>query len=164
MSRREEKKARKPKAKNAPVAKQVPRLEGDAPGGDKTPRRAFTPPSTEGLVSVSLGEVDIAGPFCISQATPEELVSILRFLHDVERMTPQAAFGGYPGKDYDIDGIPNDVAKGRLVELGYDDEDRITRFQLTGQQRLYGFRRGARFYALWWDPGHDIWPSQKKHT
>jgi hypothetical protein len=45
-----------------------------------------------------------------------------------------------------------------------DDEDQISRLRVTGRGRLYGFRRDERFYALWWDPEHAIYPSPKKHT
>lgn len=68
------------------------------------------------------------------------------------------------GKDYPIDKLPNRVAIDRLIELEYDDTDQISRLRVSGQGRLYGFRERERFYALWWDPQHEIYPSPKKHT
>ncbi|AEA28953.1 hypothetical protein Psed_6885 (plasmid) [Pseudonocardia dioxanivorans CB1190] len=81
-------------------------------------------------------------------------------------MTVQQVFsGGEPGKDYPLSsGLPNAEANDRLFELGYDDEDRISRIRVSGTGRLYGFRRDERFYALWWDPHHQIWPSRLRNT
>ena len=45
-----------------------------------------------------------------------------------------------------------------------DDETMISRFRFDGSKCIYGFRRDGRFYALWWDPEHLIWPVTKKHT
>jgi hypothetical protein len=60
--------------------------------------------------------------------------------------------------------LPNAEANDRLFELGYDDEDRISRIRVGGTGRLYGFRRNERFYALWWDPHPQIWPSKLRNT
>jgi hypothetical protein len=62
-------------------------------------------------------------------------------------------------RDYPLDagGLPNRSAQRRLVELELDDLDRISRLRIGQRQRLYGVREGAHFYALWWDPQHEIW-------
>lgn len=72
-------------------------------------------------------------------------------------------FSGNPGKDYDVDQVIV-PAQDRLKQLGYEDEDRISRIQIDGPSRLYGIRRVNEFYALWWDPEHEICPSTKRHT
>jgi len=66
--------------------------------------------------------------------------------------------------DYNIADLPNADARQGLEELEYDDRDKISRLRITGEQRLYGFREGARFYVLWWDPHHEIWPSKLRNT
>jgi len=65
-------------------------------------------------------------------------------------------------KDYDPELLPNSRARRRLAELEYDDRDKISRIEVGPKQRLYGFREGTRFYALWWDPEHLIWPSKER--
>ncbi len=92
--------------------------------------------------------------------------TLLGRIRAIETMTEFEAFnyGEEPGKDYAVADLPTKAAQDRLVELEYDDEDQISRLRVTGSGRLYGFRRAERFYALWWDPEHTIWPSRKKHT
>jgi len=54
-------------------------------------------------------------------------------------------------------------AKDRVEELllGVDE---LFRFRLSGKQRLWGIRDRERFRILWWDPEHEVYPSQLKHT
>lgn len=52
----------------------------------------------------------------------------------------------------------------RLRELTLEDNDYLLRLRFTGTQRVWGFRRGALFMVLWWDPQHKICPSRKKRT
>lgn len=54
------------------------------------------------------------------------------------------------------------AAKKRLVELNMDDVGELLRFRFTGSQRLWGFRDRQFFIVLWWDPDHEVWPSEKK--
>lgn len=79
-------------------------------------------------------------------------------------MTVYQVFSGNGlGKNYPLP-LPNEQANDRLRELEYDDRDEINCLRITGERRLYGFKEQSRFYALWWDPHHEIWPSRKKHT
>jgi hypothetical protein len=52
-------------------------------------------------------------------------------------------------------------ARDRLVVLRLDDLDELFRFRLTGKMRVWGIRDGRVFKILWWDPEHEIWPSEK---
>ncbi|MGH3830079.1 MAG: hypothetical protein ACRDRS_06435 [Pseudonocardiaceae bacterium] len=115
---------------------------------------------------MQFGRFDIGSQWCLAKITPEEMLTLLGRIRSIETMTITEAFnyGDEPGKDYSIDDLPSKAARERLVELNYDDEDQISRLRVTGRGRLYGFRRDERFYALWWDPEHAIYPSQKKHT
>ena len=91
---------------------------------------------------------------------------LLNRIKSIETMTMSEAFNqrDEPGKDYAIADLPSKAARERLVVLEYDDEDQISRLRVTGRGRLCGFRRNERFYTLWWDPNHEIYPSNKKHT
>lgn len=115
---------------------------------------------------VQFGRFDIGSSWCLSKITPDGMKTLLARIRDIETMTITEAFNNRdePGKDYSLDTLPSNEARERLVELEYDDEDQISRLRVTARGRLYGFRRGARFYALWWDPEHEIYPSLKKHT
>jgi hypothetical protein len=71
---------------------------------------------------------------------------------------------GYPGKEYDVEKIPTAEALRRLDAIGLADQTKISVLRLGGLPRLYGFRDGNVFHVVWWDPEHEIWPSEKKHT
>ena len=109
---------------------------------------------------------DHDGPWGFGAMTGTQICDLLRCLGTFETMTVGEAFanGGYPGKDYDVAGIPNADARDRLDAIGLADMTKISRFQLSGTQRLYGFRCGNVFHVVWWDPHHQIWPSTKKNT
>jgi hypothetical protein len=80
-------------------------------------------------------------------------------IRDMEQMTPAQVFRGDPGKDYgDPARLPNRDARDRLSDLGLIDETCISRLRIGSSERLYGFRRDPEFYAIFWDPKHEIWP------
>jgi hypothetical protein len=52
-------------------------------------------------------------------------------------------------------------AQDRLRLIGMykpDQYPEIFRFRFTGRRRLWGFKDGRMFKALWWDPEHEICP------
>lgn len=55
-------------------------------------------------------------------------------------------------------------AQKRLLSSPLKDFDILFRFRFTGLHRLWGVREGDYFLVLWWDPEHNVCPSQKKHT
>ncbi|WP_033439675.1 hypothetical protein [Saccharothrix sp. NRRL B-16314] len=134
----------------------------DIPTG-KRPRRAFTPSEPEGKLVVLLSRIDLDGPWCLTKISQADHRSLLSRIQSFETMTVREAFdqSEEPGKDYPIDRLPNRDARKRLEELTYDDRDEISRLRINGPGRLYGFREGTRFYALWWDPEHRIWPGKR---
>lgn len=125
------------------------------------------PKNTErGCLRVLFDIVDMDSPWCPSKASTEDLAALFQKLRDVSRMKPSEVFAGNSvGKDYAIDnGLPCNGANARLAELGFDDQDQISRLSIGGVPRLYGFRFDTEMYALWYDTKHEIWPSKLKHT
>jgi hypothetical protein len=57
-------------------------------------------------------------------------------------------------------------AKDRFDILGFDKDkiQELFRLELTGKQRLWGYREHQIFFAIWWDPYHQVCPSHLKHT
>ncbi len=161
-SRRARKKAQVGDTRQALVA------PGARPTDDRRPRKArtFNPTNSTGTVVVQFGRFDVDSQWCLSKITPDAMRTLLARIRSIESMTVAEAFNNRdePGKDYSIDDLPSKEARERLVELEYDDEDQISRLRVTGRGRLYGFRRDARFYALWWDPEHAIYPSPKEQA
>ncbi|HEX5597025.1 MAG TPA: hypothetical protein VFX61_13570 [Micromonosporaceae bacterium] len=91
-----------------------------------------------------------------------DIVDLMTRLRDMEQLTPVQVFSGELGKDYgDPARLPCKPARQRLSELGLADETCISRLRIGSMSRLYGFRRDPEFYAVFWDPKHEIWPSKR---
>jgi hypothetical protein len=122
-------------------------------------------PST-GRLAIRWTRFDYEGPFCLSRSDMPTWLEVMKQCSSFESMTPMEIFkpGGL-GKDYgEPRALPNAVAVERLKQLRLSDETQISRLRFTGRQRLYGVRRDLDFYAIFWDPEHEIWPSTLKHT
>jgi len=132
----------------------------------RKPRREFTPSDPADKLIVLFSRIDLGGPWCLTKITPEGHAELLGKLRSFETMTVTEIFNadGTVGKDYEIANLPNSDACQRLVDLELDDRDRISRLTVGSTKRCYGFREGNRFYVLWWDAAHEIWPSRLKNT
>ncbi|WP_200827512.1 hypothetical protein [Thermomonospora echinospora] len=110
--------------------------------------------------------MDHEGPWGFDKVEPETLRWLFDRLGQLETMTVNEIFnrGDYPGKDYDVETIPNVEALDRLEQIGLADMTKIWCLRLQGEPRLYGFLHGHVFHIVWWDPKHEIWPSRLKHT
>lgn len=136
------------------------------PSGKVRPRAQFTPPDPDQKLLILFSKLDLESPWCLTGITQQDHLNLLRQVRDYETMTVHEVFAGLQqrGQKYPLESLPNSDALARLAEVKLDDRDEIVRLRITGEQRLYGFLEGQRFYALWWDPNHEIWPSKKKHT
>lgn len=56
------------------------------------------------------------------------------------------------------------TAAQRLIDLNLDDCEKLVSLHLSGKQRIYGIRHGATLLLLWWDPEHQIYPTEPKGT
>jgi hypothetical protein len=56
------------------------------------------------------------------------------------------------------------AAQRRLAERGQGDIDELFSLRLAGKPRIWGIRDRHILKVLWWDPGHQVCPSPKKHT
>lgn len=55
-------------------------------------------------------------------------------------------------------------AQKRADELKLFDYDQLFSFALDGKRRLWGILEDGVFTIVWYDPKHEICPSNKKHT
>ena len=154
-----------PKAKKLPKGAHKPRspVVGEV-HSEKTPRREFTPRDPDGKLIILFSRIDVDSEWCLTKITESDHRDLLTHIRSFESMSVHEVFStdGRVGMDYDIPDLPNGRALQRLADLDYDDRDQISRLRIGGKQRLYGFREGPRFYALWWDPEHEIWPTSKR--
>jgi hypothetical protein len=52
-------------------------------------------------------------------------------------------------------------AQKAATEMGIDDYEEIWSIRLTGTQRLWGIKDEQYFITIWWDPDHQVCPTQK---
>lgn len=102
--------------------------------------------------------------FGLSTIDPDDWAEILGKLANLEGTPMGEIFNGSCGKTYtNPSGITNKQARERF-SAEYEDRDAVHCLRFSGTGRLYGFRHGAVFEVLWWDPDHQIWESKLKHT
>jgi hypothetical protein len=109
--------------------------------------------------------VDHGGPWGFDRMDSATLCEVLTKLRDCETMTlNELRRTGDFFKEYELPGGLCKEAVARLAAIGFDDASKIQRLRFTGTQRLYGFLTGNIFYVLWWDPLHEVYPSNLKNT
>lgn len=52
----------------------------------------------------------------------------------------------------------------RLKANGLEDLDQLVSLRVNSTARVIGIRDRATFKILWWDPNHEVCPSQLRHT
>jgi hypothetical protein len=112
---------------------------------------------------VRFSQADLDGPWCLTKITKEDHRVLLQRLRDIEKQTAYEVFnsGSNIGVHYEVGAIPNPVAEKRLNEINLGDETRVSRLRITKTYRLHGILKRNHFYALWWDPDHGVWPTDK---
>ena len=146
----------KPNKNASPIPKFVPQP------------KVFRAAEGEGCLRIRMTSVDVGGPWCLTKIDPGHFADLLPRLKSFEQMKTKQVFGqgSTLGKTYEVAKIPNPDALKRLMEINLDDQTEIARLEITGRRRLYGFisEGSDDFWALWWDPEHEIWPSKLKRT
>ena len=106
-------------------------------------------------------------PWSLASIAPSDLADLLSKLREFENITvgeirrkDSQAFKEYP----DFARCPNREAQRRLAACYEMQGDSVARLRLGGRKRLYGFLVEHEFHLLWWDPNHEVWPSEPRHT
>lgn len=146
----------KPTLSAVPSRKEQPKLPPGLPGSDNSGER----------LCWRFEHVDNDGPWGFVGLQADAISGLLAQLVQFEKMTVNEAFhrGDYPGKCYDLEALPNARALERLEERQLADQDKIWRLRIGGTGRLYGFLADNVFHVVFWDPDHEIWPSQLRNT
>jgi len=141
--------------------KKKPRLGVPSPQVKKEPRVGVTPGA--GKPSWLFQAMDLEGPWSCKRVGRDELLNIREHLASFESMTWTEI--QQPAKSHfvETDRIIRDAFK-RLQEIKQDDTDQLFSLRISAQCRLWGIRDGDTFKILWWDPKHEICPSEKRHT
>ena len=106
--------------------------------------------------------LDLDGPWCPKNTLPPNVfwLDVLPKLRDFEGMN-WAQIESTGSHEVSIRKIIPDAQR-RLRGIGQADTHSIFSLRLTGTQRIWGIRFGSILKMLWWDPEHQICPSQRK--
>ncbi|CCG41826.1 hypothetical protein [Magnetospirillum molischianum] len=151
--------AKAPKAAFQPSPKKVPHT-ASLPKTEKRPRM---PQVRGGPLVWRFSSIDRDGPFAWSALDdPAAYKEAMEKLHQFETMEETAirAQGSHPVEVWQL----CKEAQNRLAEIELDDLDALMSFRLTGARRVWCRMDNNMMLVLWWDPGHAVCPSPKKHT
>lgn len=160
----EEKKAR---LLVAPSVDQKPRIGAPPPEDAKIPRRNADPGSIlDRKMTFTREHQDVTdewpwGPRdCLLREWDEK---IRPFLSEMERLTwneiaKQRVNQRIKHHDQDVTSLCNEAQR-RWSEISIQ-HDTAFRFRLGNKPRLWGFRLSEVFHIVWWDPQHQIYPTE----
>ena len=142
--------SKNPKVRAKPSPKKVPRIvERPSPGA--------------GPFSWRFGWADRDGDWAWSGLIKSgRLTEVVHRLRDLEgkNAAQLRQTGSHPIS-------PDDWIRGaqqRLAVIGRDEYDEYWSLRITGECRAWAIPVDNVMHVLWWDPGHEICPSQLKHT
>jgi hypothetical protein len=104
----------------------------------------------------------MAEPFGWSGISREDLGKVLDQLKTFEGMMwRELLFQG--GRRHKMVPTGNICPKAqqRLDEIGEGELDQLVEFGLGGRSRIWGILRQGVLHLLWWDPDHQVCPSNK---
>lgn len=121
-------------------------------------------PAKGELISWRLGFVELDGPWPWTALPRSKAAQVREFLRSMEQRTWADVQQGHKpqGKQIPLASAVT-KAQNRLEALGFDDFD-LTSFHLQGKERIWGIRQGQSCLLIWWDPRHEVCPSEPKHT
>ena len=106
--------------------------------------------------------MDTEGPFAFAKLKPSTWGRILARMKEWESMT-WAELMGERNHEIPVERLSG-AALRRLEELKLDDIDAVCSIHMDGKSRFFGIRFENVFHVLWWDPEHQVCPSNMKHT
>lgn len=109
--------------------------------------------------------MDHEGPFGWGRMTRQKLLTVHQRLANLESMTWHEILimGKKANHAVQVEQMSK-AAQNRLLELELDDVDELVSLRVTGKERVWGIRHGGLCNILWWDPEHEVCPSNKKNT
>ena len=146
------------------MVKKIPRGYGDQTKEQKTPRisKSFGEGYDESPVW-QIGYIDLSGPFGWGSVDRTLLLKeILPKFKSFESMKWREILGPN-NHEIRIADISREAQK-RLEELRILDIDQLVSLRLAGRIRVWGIKIHKTLRILWWDPEHQVYPVQKKHT
>lgn len=107
--------------------------------------------------------MDHDGPWSWANVSPEHIQRVAAACKGFESLKV-GEFMGLPGnKPIPFENLSSEAQK-RLQDINLDHFDELWELRLGGKLRTWGLLHVNVFYIVWWDPEHEVCPSEKKHT
>ncbi|MCK4593344.1 hypothetical protein KAU45_02495 [bacterium] len=141
-----------------------PKLEHDLQF-KKQPSSEYKPLSSYDLNPTwSLKYLQIDNQWCWSGIQRDKLLEVVVKAKEFEKSKwKELLTKGYPAKFIPVRAIRKEAQEILLDELRIQQET-IVRFQISGKERIWGLLIEGVFHVIFWDPEHEIYPSELKHT
>ncbi len=110
-----------------------------------------------------LSLLDDGGPWSFAELSGAEVAQIASFAKNIETLKRGELWNLNGTKQIPWESMVSEAQK-RAQEIGLDEFDGLVELRLGGTQRLFGLLDRHCFYVVWWDPDHEICPSQKRNT
>lgn len=112
-----------------------------------------------------IGRLEMAGPWGWNRLPADKLTEVREKLSQFETMTWREMLMDAKKRYHNVP-IANlsSAAQARLEQLGQADIDQILSLRISAKERVWGIQHSAVVNLLWWDPEHQVCPSEKKHT
>lgn len=135
-----------------------------SPKRGKVPREASAQNLARQTFIWRVTSVDMAGQWGWGSVDLSLLFAeVIPKLHEYESMTWADVEGPSGSHFVACDGLCRD-AQSRLQEISLDDVEELFSLRITGRRRVWGIRDGRVLQVLWWDPNHEVCPSEKKNS
>lgn len=116
-----------------------------------------------GTPSFRFNRMDFDGPYSWHNAKKVTWLKILKNLSRMETMS-RSECGKHGSHALEIWGCCKN-ARDRFCELRLDAHyEEVFSVRIEGQMRVICLDHWPVLDILWFDPGHDVWPAEKKHT
>ena len=160
------KKNKNPKCRKEPTGREI--RTGSSPGGKEIRIKSDPGNFDKTKIAWQISTFDIDGEWGWTKIGPKRwLNDVVPKLQDFESMTwaeiQKASGGRKSGNNSHFVLVENlkKEARDRLVELQQDDIDELFSLRLQGKHRIYGIRDGRVLRIIWFDPHHEIYPTNR---
>lgn len=136
------------------------------PNPSKTAKYASNPDSyNDRNPAWRISKIEMVNPFGWHNLNAQEINNIQTKLSEFESMTWNEILIKAKKQNHSvtIDQLSKE-AKTRLEEKKIVDIDELLSLRLSGTQRVWGILEQGILNLLWWDPNHQVCPSNKKNT
>jgi hypothetical protein len=106
----------------------------------------------------------MCSPFGWHELQRPKLEEILQKLGQFESMTWNEILVKHKKRNHSVEVYKLCSRAQKRLETLRLDLDQIVSLRLSGEERVWGYRIEHTLNLLWWDPLHEVCPSEKRNT